>query len=306
VTLKKYREVSMQDCTGVRPRGGRGGFTLVEMLIAMVMFSVMGLVATNFMIKQTAAVSRSSEMAAAEQGVRATVERIASDIRVVGQGLNFYDIQVPDMIVPNDGTVGVNSFQSNAISLIAIPDPTDPSNQLALAAGVVGNGNVGDTQITVDSTANLTGLATGERLILFDPNSGNSQVVAITTIAGSVIQFTADPLIFQFSATGTTPSLAIKLNEVRYRVQTLAGMPFLQRKVNRGAWVRFIEGITSLKFTYFDGNGTPFTPTTKVGRRSIQRVAVEAEGVQMRLGSANERRGHIKLTTSAVPRNMLP
>ncbi len=296
----------MRDHAVDRSASRIGGFTLVEMLISMVMFGVLGLVATNFMLKQGAAVGRTIEVAAAEQGVRASLERISTDIRVVGQGLNFYDIQVPDMIIPNDGSVGVNSFQANAISLIAIPDPTNPSNQLALSPNIVGNGSVGDTQITVDSTANLTGLATGERLILFDPNTGNSQVVAITSLSSQVIQFGADPLIYQFGASGSTPSIAIKLNEVRYRVRTLGGMPFLQRKVNRGAWIRFIEGITTLNFTYFDGNGNQFTPTTKAGRRSIQRVDIDIEGIQLRLGTASERRAKVKLTTSAVPRNMLP
>lgn len=288
---------------GHRPAGG---FTLIEMLISLVMFSAIGLVAVTFMMKQGAALSRSGEVTAAQQGVRASLERIAADIRVVGQGLNFYDIQVPDMIVPNDGSVSVNTFQSGAISLIAIPDPTDPSNQLTLDPTVPGNGDVGNTSITVTAGSNLTGLGAGERLILFDPNTGNSQVVALTGIAGQVLQFTADPLTYQFSAVGSTPASAIKLNEVRYRVTTSAGLPFLERKVNRGAWVRFIEGINSLQFTYFDPNGNAFTPSTQAQRRDIRRVSVEVDGIQLRLAAGGERRAHVTLTTSAVPRNMLP
>ncbi|MCG8466938.1 MAG: type II secretion system GspH family protein [Gemmatimonadetes bacterium] len=283
------------------------GFTLVEMLIALVMFSVIGLAATNFMMKQSQFMGRTSEVASAQQGVRAAADRIATDVRVVGQGLNFYQIQLPDMIVPNDGTVGVNVHQSNAISLIGIPDPTDPSNQLAMASGVVGNGDVGDTQITVDSTANLTGLAIGERLILYDPNSGNSQVVALTGIVGFDLQFTGDTLIYQFPAGGTTPARAIKLNEVRYRQRTVGGTPFLERKVNRDAWQRFIDGIVTLDFKYYDPTGTEMTSiTTKTQRRNIHEVRVEVEGIQLRLGSGGENRAHVKYRSSAVPRNMIP
>ena len=285
--------------------GEAGGFTLVEMLMALVMFSVVGLVSMQFMTRQSAAFNRTNEVAAAQQGVRAAVERIGSDIRVVGQGLNFYDIQVPDMIVPNDGTVGVNTFRNDAISLIAIPDPSDPSNQLTLDPTVNGNGNVGDTDVTVTVGSDLSGLAAGERLILFDPNTGNSQVVALTGIVGQKVQFANDPLTFQFAATGSTPSRALKLSEVRYRVKTTGGLSYLERKINRGAWVRFIEGITRLTFTYYDSNGNAFTPGTQVGRRDIRRVAVEIEGVQLRMGSGSERRAHVILTTSAVPRNML-
>jgi len=290
-----------------RPEQGAGrGFTLIEMLISLVMFSAVGLVAVGFMLKQGAALTRSTEVTAAQQGVRASLERIAGDIRVVGQGLNFYDIHVPDMIVPNDGTVSVNTFTDDAISLIAIPDPSDPTNQLTLDPAVAGNGNVGSTSITVTTGSNLTGLAAGERLILFDPNTGNSQVVALTGIAGQVLQFTADPLTYQFSAVGATPAGAIKLNEVRYRVSTVSGMPFLERKVNRGAWVRFIEGISSLEFTYFDANGNTFTPSTQAQRRDIRRISVAVDGVQLRLAAGGERRAHVVLTTSAVPRNLLP
>jgi len=283
------------------------GFTLVEMMIALVMFSVIGLAATKFMLDQSRFMSRAAEVSSARQGVRAAADRIAQDIRVVGQGLNFYQIQLPDMIVPNDGSVGVNTFQTNAISLIGIPDPTDPSNQLALASGVVGNGNVGDTQITVDSAANLSGLAVGERLILFDANSGNSQVVTLTGVAGFDLQFIADTLIYQFSSGGATPARAIKLNEVRYRQRTVGGTPFLERKVNRGPWQRFIEGIVLLDFKYFDPAGTQMTTvTTQTQRRSIQRVVLEVEGIQLRLGGGGERRAYVNMRTSAVPRNMVP
>ncbi len=289
-----------------RPWARAGGFTLIEMIISLALFSAVGLVAVAFMMKQGAALIRSTEVTAAQQGVRAALERIAADIRVVGQGLNFYDVQVPDMIVPNDGSVGVGTFRDNAISLIAIPDPTDPSNQLTLDPTVIGNGDVGNTDIQVTVGSDLTGLAAGERLILFDPNTGNSQVVALTGIAGQVLQFGADPLTYQFSASGSTPSAAIKLNEVRYRARVVGGVQFLERKVNRGAWVRFIEGISRLQFTYFDPNGNVFTPATQAQRRDIRRVSIEVEGIQLRLAAGGERRAHVTLTTSAVPRNMLP
>ena len=64
-------EVTMREHTFERAVTGRRGFTLVEMLTAMVMFAALGLVATNFMLKQGAAVARTTEVASATQGVRA-------------------------------------------------------------------------------------------------------------------------------------------------------------------------------------------------------------------------------------------
>lgn len=282
------------------------GFTLVEMLISLVVFGILGIVATRFLITQTASMNRTNEVAAAQQNVRAALHRISSDIRLVGHGLNAYNIQVPDMIVPNDGSVSVGTFKDDAVSLISIPDPSDPTNLLALDPGVPNNGDQGSTSVDVTAGSDLTGLAPGERLIFFDPNSGNSQVVTLTQLSGLTLDFTADPLTFDFPAIGLTPTQLLKLNEVRYRLSSSGSVPFIERKINRGPWIRYIEGINRIQFTYFDSAGTQITPTSKAGRRAIRRVEVGVTGSQIRFSKGGERRSFVTLFSSVVPRNMLP
>lgn len=291
--------------TSLADGGASSGFTLVETLVALVVFAVIGLGATRFLIEQTAAATRTTEAAATHQNARAALTRISADIRVVGRGLNFYDIQVPDMIVPNDGTGPVSAFRDDAISLISIPDPNVAGSRVALDPAVPGNGDPGATTVELAPGSDLSGLAAGERIIFFDPNTGNSQVVTLTGVVGLQLQFVGDPLVFDFPNAGSTPAELLKLNEVRYRTGTLAGMPFLERKVNRGPWVRYIEGIAALRFLYFDDGGNVIHPTTQAGRRAIRRVSVEVEGVQMRRTKGGERPARVTLVASVVPRNML-
>jgi prepilin-type N-terminal cleavage/methylation domain-containing protein len=278
------------------------GFTLIEMLIAIFVFGLITIVATRFMVRQTSAVNRTTEVANAQQNVRAALSRLSSDMRVVGQGLNFYDIQVPDMIVPNDGSSPVGTFRDDQISLISIPDPTVASARFQLNGGFPNNGDVGSTSVRAAGSSDLSGLGPGERIILFDGNTGNSQVVTLTGISGKDLSFASDPLIYPFPPVSTT---VLKLNEVRYRVSTSSGIPFLERKVNQGAWVRFIEGISRIQFIYYDDMGNTLSPTTQAQRRSIRRVDVEVEGIQLRLTTGGDRRAHITLSSSVVPRNML-
>jgi hypothetical protein len=271
-------------------------------MISMIIFSLAGAMATAFMLQQATTMNKANEVAASHQNARAAMSRIAGDIKVVGQGLNLYDIQVPDMIVPNDGTSSVGTFTTSAISLISIPAT---GNQIALDPGPPGNGDMASTSVTAAAGADLTGLAPGERIVLFDPNTGNSQVVALTNINNLDLEFTGDPLLFDFPNMGGSPAIVLKLNEVRYRLSSGSGPRFIERKANQGPWVRYIEGIERLQFTYYDATGAVITPTTQPERRAIRRVGVVVDAVQLRRVSGNERIATVTLTSSAVPRNML-
>jgi prepilin-type N-terminal cleavage/methylation domain-containing protein len=295
-----------KDSVSRRPAvAGRFGFTMVELLVAMVIFGVIGTAAMKFLLNQSAFFNHQTEMLAVRQNTRAALNRLSSDIRLVGQGLNNYDIQVPDLIVPNDGTVSVNTYTTTGISLISIPDPA-VSAAVVLDATVAGNGGVGDTDVTLDGASDMTGIVTGARIILFEPNSGNSQVVTLTSVSSFQVFFNADPLVFSFPATGGNPSQVLKLNEVRFRVNSGSGIPFMERKVDSGNWVHFVEGISTLTFAYFDPNGQSFTPSTAAQRRDIRRIEITITGVPVRKGSGHEASSSLTLTSSVVSRNMLP
>ncbi|MFQ5745619.1 MAG: PilW family protein [Gemmatimonadota bacterium] len=291
-------------------RRTEAGFTLVELMIVLSLFGILATAATTFLHRQTRAFDRQTEILSVRQNARAALHRLSADLRLVGRGLNNYDFEVPDLIVPNDGSVTVNTFTDSTISLLSVPDPAQPGAQLSLDPTVANNGNSTSTRIAVLPGSNLSAVGVGSRIILFDPNTGNSQVVSVTQIVADTLTFANDTLVFDFPATGNSPTQVLTLNEVSYRTNSSSGVPFLERKVDNGPWVRFIEGITSLTFTYYQGNQnpfatpTPFTPTTAAQRRSIRwiRVRLTARSIRANPGSNPVQ---VTETTDVVPRNML-
>lgn len=286
------------------------GFTLVELMIVLVLFGILATAATRFLHRQTRAFDRQTELLSVRQNARAALHRLSADLRLVGRGLNNYDLEIPDLIVPNDGSVSVNVFTDSMISLLSVPDPAQPGAQLSLDPAVANNGSSTSTRIVVLPGSNLSAVAVGSRIILFDPNTGNSQVVSLTRIVADTLDFANDTLVFAFPTTGTSPTQVLTLNEVSYRSNSSSGIPFLERKVDNGAWVRFIEGITSLRFTYYQGNQnpfsspTPFTPTTAAERRSVRWIRVQLTARSIRI---DPRSTPLQVTevTDVVPRNML-
>lgn len=285
---------------------GLRGFTLVELLVGLTLFGLLGVATTKFLVTQGAFLTRDVELLNARQNVRAALRRLSADIKLAGQGLNFYDLQVPDLIVPNDGSGSVNTFSDAAISLISIPNPASPNSRLNLDPGVPGNGAVGSQGVTVAPGSDLEGLTAGVRIILFNPNGGDSQVVALTGITGMTLQFLADTLVFGFPAVGTTPSTVLKLNEVRYRVSGGGQEPYLERRANEGSWVRYVEGIERVQFSYADSGGSPLQPANQAERRAIRLVTISVTGLTLRVGRGGESRVRVTLVSKVVPRNMLP
>lgn len=294
-----------------RTRLGAAGFTLVELLVALGLTGIIGMAATSFLLNQVDAFGRRSEMFIVHQNARAALNRLSSDIRLAGRGLNHYDLEVPDLIVPNDGSVSVNVYTDSTISLLSIPDPASPNSALVMDPDVANNGAIGSTSVAADSGQDLSVLTNGSRIILFNPNSGKSQVLGVTGVQADTIRFVNDTLVFNFPATGTTPSQILILNQVAYRVSNGTGIPFLERRVDNGPWVRYIEGIREIRFAYFDindnpfGAATPYMPTTAAQRRAIRWLRVTVVSEALRAGRRGTR-PTITLTTDAAPRNMFP
>jgi len=284
----------------------------VELLVVISLLGIVMIAMTRFLFSQTNALNRQTELFAVRQDARSALHRLSSDIRLVGRGLNRYDIKVPDLIVPNDGSVSVNTYTDSTISLLSIPDPSVPGRQLVLDSLTPGNGKANSTRVVVDSSSSTAGVGNGTRVILFDPNTGNSQVVTTTSVVSDTIKFVNDTLTFTFPSTGASPSLILLLNEVRYRVNRTAGIPYLERRVNDGAWVRFIEGVANLQFAYYDSTANPFKrdptafkPDTPRKRRAIRWIRITLTGESIR-STPSGKRSRVTLNTDVAPRNMLP
>lgn len=284
----------------------------MEALVAMAMLGILGTTLLSFLTMQGGTLTEKTAVFQARQDARAGLSRITADIRLSGRGLNRYDIEVPDLIVPNDGSVSVNTFTSDKISVLAVPDPNDPGAVITMDPAIAWNGDVDSSRVVADPAADLSALAAGTRMIFFDPNSGNSQVVSLTGLTADTLFFITDSLDFDFPEAGANPTQLLRLNQVRYRVNTSLSTPFLERQVDNGAWLRYMEGISALTFEYFDDTQNPFmpnpvpmTPTTQVQRRAIRwmRVTITATAIR---ATGDGRQPTVALASIVVPRNMLP
>jgi len=295
---------------GFRGRAERG-FTLVELLVALALSGIVATAAMRFLFAQTAFFNGQTEQLLIQQNTRAALHRLSSDIRLAGRGLNHYDLEIPDLIVPNDGSVSVNTFTDSTISVLSIPDPSSPGVILLLDPNISANGDAGSAQVVADSGQDLSAFVVGSRLILFDPNSGNSQVVGLTGSSGLTLSFLNDTLVYNFPATGSSPTQLLLLNEVRYRTNGSGTVSFLERRVDRGNWIRYIEGIRSIRFQYYDenadpfGSPTPFFPDTPAERRAIRWIRITIVGEAVR-GDTRGHRSTMTLASDVAPRNMMP
>ena len=64
----------------------RRGVTIVELVVALFIMSILGLALTKILINDSRFVSKQDAMLSARQGARAAMNSIAAEIRMVGNG----------------------------------------------------------------------------------------------------------------------------------------------------------------------------------------------------------------------------
>ena len=223
-------------------RGARG-FTLIELMIALAMFSLVSLAGFTVLSSGQKSSVMNDEVVKMQQSVRLAVDLIARDIRMAGYGNPASPASVPttnnctSTIVP-----GTNSSTGpDSISIITVDQVIGRLTQNAPLAPATST-----TAIILDS---VTGLSNGDFITLDGVFTTSATVNTSTkTLAlGSTIQA---PQTFNGDATGTGTQV-VRLACVQYSVDAT------NRQLLRDG-VAVVDGIEDLQLAYgvdADGDG---------------------------------------------------
>ena len=283
-------------------RARERGFTLIELLVGAVLFGLLATVVMDLLLSQSRFYDVQDAGNATTQNTRIALRRVANDVLLVGRGVNSLSLDNPDLIVPNDGTVNANVVETDAITLLSIPDSVPQIPLSAAAARAATN-----VKIVDDARRVSAGLSTGDLITIHDTNLGNSQIVRVTSLVDNGATMTvgfapSDSLLLAYAKESTRVYV---MNTVSYRLNEMdTARPHLERRFNDGTWDKMVPGIESLTFSYFDSTDTAVTPNTPQARREIRKVRIAIDGRSVRAVDAKGTRVKLGMTTDVTPRNL--
>jgi prepilin-type N-terminal cleavage/methylation domain-containing protein len=279
------------------------GFTITELLVAIILFAIISTGMYSLLFGQNRFFDTQEAANATQQNTRIALKRVANDLLLVGRGVNAVSLDNPDVIIPNDGTVSVNTFQPEAVTLVSIPNAVP---QVPFAA----NAPRGARSITVvdDTLGIAAGRSAGDLVIVHDTNLNSSQmlsVVGVTDNGGTITLDVAatDSLLAGYPAASSRMYL---LNWISYRVNLDdPNRPYLERELNGSGWQKMVAGIENLDFTYYDSADAVITPNTPALRRQIRKVRVNVDGRSVRPVDSRGTHVRLSMSTEITPRNMM-
>jgi len=244
-----------------RPRG-RAAFTLMEIMIAITLFAILGAAALQFFIKQSGAVMATAGRLDAQQNVSFALDAIDHDLRVAGVGLGVNQPMVieahanavtfnADLVTRDTASVTAASYydpsvpDSLALALtparaITLPYSavTYPDSLYLQTTGLISNAETISYWVTPDSTTTRP----DDYLLLRRVNNGTPTVVARGLVLpggvpvfqyfipgatiNSRVQLSAATLPLYFKAGVVGPdTLLAKISEVRVQLQAVYSDP---------------------------------------------------------------------------------
>jgi prepilin-type N-terminal cleavage/methylation domain-containing protein len=241
-----------------RSRQPPAGFTLVEIMIAMTLFTILGAAALSFIVRQTRAVTLTAGRLDAQQNVSFAMDEMAHDVRVAGAGLGLRQPMIieahpyavtfnADLVTTDTATVTSASYYDPnvPVSLTVALTPahhivfpysavTYPDSTYLQATGLISNAETISYWVTLDSTTPRP----DDYLLLRQVNNGAPTVVARGlvfptggpafryfmpgAVVNSRVEVTAPtlPLYFKEGTVGPDTMLA-KLSEVRVQLMAV-------------------------------------------------------------------------------------
>jgi len=220
----------------------KNGVTLIELLIALVIFGLLGGSLYKTFVSQTKSYTIEDQLVDMQQNIRAGINRMMREIRMSG----FGNVSMVLPVTLNGSTfnnvVNPNTPVAGSLTIISANE-TGPT--------LTAPGNAAQNQIT------LTSLADNDSNVLFDTGNrryvsiGGLESYTITNITGNTLTLSGG---LTYNHPAGTPVFGIRA--INYQVGIVGTTPTLLRDENDGAGAQpEADSIETLQFGYFDANG---------------------------------------------------
>jgi len=238
------------------------GFTLIEMLIALVISTLLIAGLYRTFISQQKTYTVQEQVVDMQQNVRAAINRMMTEIRMAGFGNVSMVLPVTYSTGTFNNVLNLNTPTAGSLTIVSSVGETS-----ALAA----EGGIGQNQITVST------LTDGQGNPLFD--TGNRRYISIggleshrlTSIDSGTKTITLDGPLGFYHPVGTPVYI---IRALSYRVASVNGILTLVRDENLGNGAQpQADNIEDLQFIYLDANGNPTVNPLDI---RIIRVALRA------------------------------
>jgi prepilin-type N-terminal cleavage/methylation domain-containing protein len=237
------------------------GFTLVELLVSLTVFSLVMAGASTFYVVQSSVRLSEQLGLTMDANLRLAVDTITFSLRNTGYGAPTGSFAswipwVAGLTANPMITAGANAATPDTVSVASCT-----SQPVAhLAAGAV----AGATTLTLDSAASLN--AINRRLIFINDN----ELALIQSIAGNVISIDTNPVVVGPQGVSRAYAIATpicRVDVVTYSVDTTAMK--LMENDNQGAGAQAVmDGVTNLKIVATGGGTHPKDQVTLTAKSS--------------------------------------
>jgi len=264
-----------------------GGFTLVELLIALAIFGIVIGAIYGIFVSQRHAYDVQDQVVEMEQSARAATNMILRELRMAGHHamgdelINNLSNWVPSDWVPDEPltvnldanpkiTAGVGTEPDMITFLAVLQSDNNPTTLSAAAAA-------NDTQITLSLTATETDTQYNVGDIIHIGTC--SEYAKVTGISGSTLTIDTNPTVSGNQGLSESYSSGIEVGEISVVTYTVfnetndpsytyhtSGHPVLKRKVNDGSFQPIAENITDMQISSLGSGEIQFTISARTDK----------------------------------------
>ena len=281
-------------------RDGRGGFTLLETMVALSIFSMVLIGLHRMVASNERAQEVGTRISHVNQDIRAALEIVSRDIRMAGSGFAGIPVQT------SNGTVREVIYPITPG--YAVGGPADSVSVLAgLGEAVTLLATTMENPVSDIECVSVDGFEVGDLVVVTDGVSADLfEVTAISVGNAKLHHSSSSPKNnsawhSEWPAGGyPAGSRAVKVSQITLKTEEDQGVVRLTRRVDEETPVALIENVKALTFTYRISDGTQSRNPASLDR--IQEVIVSLEA-SLRSGWGLEDRS-VVTNTSVRPRSV--